>query len=168
MNTHSQSVFATMVASLNLARFNAAGWASFILELAASTNPGPGCSVEQVIEPWMSNGELFERSDLVVFTLEEPTTMLLASKFSVRPLGKPLPPLENTCHCTLSSAGPESKEWMVEHNARHGRKVRDMVLRAKCSLCGTTWLLDTAQLGGEIYAAYGRYCVKVLRDAQQG
>lgn len=165
---NSQSVFTRMIASLNLTRFSIGGWATFLLDLVASTDPRLRYGIEQVIKPWMANRELFERSDLVVFTSQEPTTMLLASEFSTRPLGKPLPSVEDACRCTLSSAGPERKEWVVEHNARHGYKVSAIVLRAMCSRCGTTWLLDTAHLGGEIYTKYGRYCVKALYDTQQG
>ncbi|KAG8736721.1 hypothetical protein FRC10_009030 [Ceratobasidium sp. 414] len=167
-HANSQSAFTTMVASLNLAWFKTGSWASFLVEVATSGHGGLGHVAERVIEPWMSNKELFERSDLVVFTLEAPTVMLLASEFSTRPLGKPLPRIERVCRCTVPTDAQRGKTWVVEHNARHGCAVRDVQIAAKCSLCGTTWRLESSRLDGEIYARHGRYCVKICYDGQHG
>jgi hypothetical protein len=113
----------------------------------------------------MSNKDLFQRSDLVVFALEAPITMLLASDFSTRPLGKPLPRIENVCQCVGLAVDEDRKVWVVEHNAQHGCALRDVVVSAKCSFCRRTWELNSACLDGEIYASSGRYCVKLVYDS---
>jgi hypothetical protein len=163
----SQSVFALMIASFNLNRFKMGSWASFVLDSLGSSR---GCvnTAERVINPWMRNKGLFEHSDLVVFTREGPCTLLLASEFSTRPLGKPLPPIEMVCHCAVSATSQRQKVWLVQHNARHECAVRDVKLSVKCSFCKKTWLLETAWLNGVIYVHDGRCCVKVIADIDNG
>ncbi|KAG9099555.1 hypothetical protein FRC06_005158 [Ceratobasidium sp. 370] len=144
------------------------GVMAFLLDVASSANRGLRNTIERVIEPWVFNEELFRQSDLVVFTLEAPTTMLLASEFSTRPLGKPLPQVNQVCRCVVLADDKQGEAWVVEHNARHGCSVEDVKLTAKCSLCGTTWPLESSDLEAEIYARYGRYSVNVSYNGQRG
>jgi hypothetical protein len=155
-------MFASMVTSLNLTRFKTGNWAPFLLDQADAMNGCHRNTVERVTDSWMFNKDLFQRSDLVVFALEAPATMLLASDFSTRPLGKPLPRIEKVCQCAVFSADKAVQAWVVEHNAQHECAVRDVVVSARCSLCGKTWLLNSAYLGGDIYASNERYCVKLV------
>jgi hypothetical protein len=123
--------------------------------------------IELVVEKWMNNDEVFEYSNLIVFSVSAGTTMALASNISRRPMGKPLPDVAATCSCPVDRSGGE-KVWVVEHDARDGCLAKVVNVVARCSLCGRFWRLPTAGLAGTVKHVSGRYAITVGYYAKDG
>jgi hypothetical protein len=158
--TDRQFVFETLITSLNLSRFKTEGWVKFLID-AISHHKRAVDPMEHITASWMQNAELFESSDLVCFARCARTTMLLASVFLDRPLGKPLPRIEVSCPCDATSTRTSRKAWEVFHDATDACATKDVEVTLRCSLCHRSWTLETAHLMGVIRCIKSRYCVKI-------
>lgn len=93
--------------------------------------------------------------------------MWLFSPFDSHPLGKELPHLLTVCSCQRNSdlAGQcqkaDRKVWIVSHDAQDGMLLRDVVVKAKCSVCRQMWMLPTEHFAGNVYCHAGRYAAIV-------
>jgi hypothetical protein len=167
-NANSQRSFETLIMSLNLSRFRAGSWASFLINLVTSPSRSGGCVMEDIVDHWMTSDELFYHSDLIILSLSGGTAAIIASEFPDRPFGRPLPNIETTCPCVVHVVGDGRKFWKVEHEARHGCSTKDVTLVVRCSLCERPWRLSCAHLSGKVCKRKERYCVKIGYQAQFG
>ncbi|KAG9120910.1 hypothetical protein FRC07_003360, partial [Ceratobasidium sp. 392] len=87
----SQATFETTIATLNLRRFRVAGWADLLADMVVDRSQSQRDTIELVVERWMRNREVFEYADMIVSSVSAGTAIALASDFSERPMGKPLP-----------------------------------------------------------------------------
>ncbi|KAG8734343.1 hypothetical protein FRC11_005330 [Ceratobasidium sp. 423] len=163
-----QSAFDTMITSLNMAHLRTRSWAKFIWDIISSQCQPNMNPVDRISTQWLNNKELVENSDLVIFPRSARTTMLLASSFPDRPLGKPLPNISTTCPCKPTGPHSNKKEWRVDHNAVDGGAAKDVHLTAQCSACSQTWSLETAHLIGTVRCVNGRFCVLIGYDGTLG
>ncbi|KAG8720296.1 hypothetical protein FRC09_009789 [Ceratobasidium sp. 395] len=163
-----QSVFKSAIASLNLSRFKTRNWVDFVIAIASSYHQSVLPPLEYMASQWMRCGELFLRSDLVVFTRSAPTTMLLASDLSSRPMGRPLPNLAAVCACKLSSQGAERKPWEVVCRAVRGCLAKEFEVTVRCGHCRECWELDTSKLSGRVIAVGEKHCVAIGYNLADG
>ncbi|KAG8791749.1 hypothetical protein FRC12_008230 [Ceratobasidium sp. 428] len=156
-----QSVFKSAIASLNLSRFKTRNWVNFVIAIASSYHQSALPPLEHMASQWMGCGELFLRSDLVIFTRSAPTTMLLASDPSSCPMGRPLPNLTAVCACEVASQGAERKVWQVSYRAVRGCLAKEFEVIACCGHCRRCWELDTSRLAGRVITVGGKCCVAI-------
>lgn len=122
---------------------------------------------ETILECWLSDGVACHHSNLIYMTRNVRPVMWLFSPFDSRPLGKELPHLLATCSCRRDSDSPmqgqpsDRKVWLVSHNAVDGMLLRDVVVKAKCSVCRQMWTLPTEHLAGNVYCHAGLYAAIV-------
>ncbi|KAB5589101.1 hypothetical protein CTheo_7463 [Ceratobasidium theobromae] len=157
-----QSTFEGVITCLNLSFFEMKSWIDFMVEVMNRYGTDTSNFVELIKAQWMQNEALFENTDLVVFAHYACTTMLLASQFADRPLGKPLPRIEDACPCDTPEDNVRPKSWEVLHDAVGGRAVRDVRVVMRCSLCCQAWKLETSRLVGVMYCHENRFCVMIV------
>lgn len=82
----------------------------------------------------------------------------LYAPFQSRPLGKPLPSVISVCSCPDVPPGERlvlrrrnsRKVWEVDHNGADGVLLRDVVLKATCSVCRQVWPLPSEHMAGTL------------------
>ncbi|KAG8795539.1 hypothetical protein FRC12_012978 [Ceratobasidium sp. 428] len=155
-----QSIFKSAIVSLNLSRFKTRNWVDFVIAIASSHHQSVLPPLEYMASQWMCCSELFLRSDLVIFTRSAPTTMLLASDPSSRPMGRPLPNLKAVCACEVIPQEAERKAWEVVRQTAHGCLAKDVEM-----VC---WQLDTSGLAGRVIVDGGKCCVALTYSLANG
>ncbi|KAG8752788.1 hypothetical protein FRC11_008027, partial [Ceratobasidium sp. 423] len=96
------------------------------------------CS-QDILDCWLSDGVVCNHTDLIYLERGIPATLWLFSPFGSRPLGKELPHLLVSCTCkrgrTLEGGNSQQnrKIWKVSHDAKHGRLLKDITVKATCS-----------------------------------
>ncbi|KAG8716467.1 hypothetical protein FRC08_009474 [Ceratobasidium sp. 394] len=121
-----------------------------------------------ILDSWLSDGVACNHSDLIYMAARERPLVWLFSPFNSRPLGKELPHLLSVCSCQ-SSRGPDSEQtprrarkvWIVSHKESADRKLRNVQLKARCSVCNQAWILPTEHMDGCLYTHGGLYAALV-------
>jgi hypothetical protein len=146
---------------LNLQAFDSAHWGQFVADAGIALLGSGDSTVSILVHAWMQNQAFLLCTDLIWFSTERPTLLLLASPFHDRPCGRPLPDINVVCTCTPSRAHPwrQKKKWVVHHNCQDGMPVREVQVTAECSVCRQTWTLPTKQMTGVMCEANDSFSV---------
>jgi hypothetical protein len=134
-------------------------WAYFVAHAGTLLIRPGALSGAELVRTWMKNQSLMRCSNLVWFSADQPTLLLLASPFPDRPCGRPLPDIAASCHCVDSHAPPRRKAWMVRHNCQDGMEVKDARVTVECSSCKRQWQLPTIHMEGVFWEVDGLFAV---------
>lgn len=151
-----------VLACLNLGGFIPEDWGNFLGHVGLALLTSEKEVVTDLVRIWMSDSRLMGFSDLVWFSTERPTLMLVASPFPERPFGRPLPDIDACCACDLPADRPgrlKPKTWLVRHNGEGGMNVRDIQVEVQCSSCKQVWTLETSHMVGVLCEVNGLYSV---------
>ncbi|KAG8719760.1 hypothetical protein FRC09_010665 [Ceratobasidium sp. 395] len=117
---------------------------------------------------WLSDGVACPHTDLLYMAPFQLPSMWLFSPFDSRPLGKELPHLLTVCACRPDSrqAADQTvrsarKVWIVDHHAKPDMQLRDVTVKARCSLCKKQWVLENGELDGVLYKSCGLWAAIV-------
>jgi hypothetical protein len=181
--SHHYSVypFDIVIASRGLRRFRLGGWSSFITEIIGLHPQRGQTPLEVVATSWMVNQDMFDHTDLVIFSKSSSPVMLQSSPFVERPLGRSLPDIHDICCCHARSRSRKasgslsacdknaptrswptsSKRWLVEHDAVDGRVLSELHISVSCSHCGRTWHLPCHDMRGRMRHVANRFGVEI-------
>jgi hypothetical protein len=128
-----------------------------------------GWSINKLMDLWLRDDLAVTHSDLICFSRDEAPVMWLFSPFQSRPLGKELPSVLMTCTCPSLEKPNTSrlpaervrKLWKVTHNAKPGKPLREVEVKASCTVCKQVWKLPTEALHGELRYVGGLYAAIV-------
>ncbi|QRW04606.1 hypothetical protein RhiLY_03605 [Ceratobasidium sp. AG-Ba] len=165
---HGQGFWDASVLSLNLSRLSIRGWAQFLVNVAIAIADSGQHTAEQVVSVWMDVEAVYNHSDLILFLRSGGAMKMLASDFTKRPMGKPLPDIAKICLCLVSPTQAHLKFWQVKHNAQQALRARDVVLTVSCSFCCRVWRLPTSELAGSVKHRDGRYARVLAYSVEKG
>ncbi|QRW09563.1 Hydrocephalus-inducing protein [Ceratobasidium sp. AG-Ba] len=131
-------------------------------------DPDPDAS-ETLFRLWISDTLAASHTNLLFLAREAEPTMWLYAPFQSRPLGKTLPSIFSACSCPGLSPGEQRsrrrqgsrKTWDVSHDGRDGQLLRDVVVYAKCSICGQSWPLLSDYFAGRLRKYAGVFAAVV-------
>ncbi|KAF8595563.1 hypothetical protein BDV93DRAFT_514897 [Ceratobasidium sp. AG-I] len=160
-------VFDTLTGCLNL-KLAPGFMLSLVARMSIALMAESQWEVNHMFTCWLSDGIACNHSDLIVMVKNQPPVMWLFSPFDSRPLGKELPGLLSVCSCPQLDTWVNGQErrkrrkvWLVKHDAADGKLLKDVEVRAMCSVCLQTWVLPTDHLQGELRKACGLYAAVV-------
>jgi hypothetical protein len=118
---------------------------------------------------WLTDGPARIHTDIVYMAVNEEPEMWLYAPFQSRPLGKPLPSLLKVCTCPGIARKPDGtpvaqqprKVWKVTHSGKAPNALRDVSVKASCTVCKQSWSLPSENLSGRLDNAGGKYCAIV-------
>ncbi|KAG8714818.1 hypothetical protein FRC08_011407 [Ceratobasidium sp. 394] len=161
-------VFNTLVGCLNQ-KLAPAYLVNFIAKASMSQVGVDEPTGEEILECWLSDGLVCNHTDLIFMAKGLPPCMWIFAPFDSRPLGKELPNLLGACSCQREGApgGDDRprrrKVWIVSHDgsARHGKPLRDVQVKARCSRCSQAWVMPVESLNGHLHVHGGLYAAVV-------
>jgi hypothetical protein len=166
--TDSHKLFETIVGCFN-EKLSPAYMLTMVSKASVQLIGYEGWSITKLLDLWLRDDLAVTHSDLICFSKDAGPVTWLFSPFQSRPLGKELPNILMTCTCpTLdksnSSHMPSEhvrKVWKVTHNAKPGKLLREIEVKASCSVCKQLWKLPTETLHSELRHVSGLYAAIV-------
>jgi hypothetical protein len=127
-------------------------------------DPDP-CVAERMFQMWLTDSIAASHTNILCLSRGSEPMLWLYAPFQTRPLGKPLPNIMTTCSCP-GLAGDElktlrrlnsRKAWEVDHNGVDGVALRDVVVKATCTVCRQVWPLLLEHLAGTLRKHSGTF-----------
>lgn len=120
-------------------------------------------TTRMVLDNWLRDSPASTHTDLIFFGRQQEPMLFCFSPFQTRPLGKNLPSLLNTCDCKESGRRKESRQkiWRVTHTGHLDRRLDEVEVTVRCSLCGREWKLRERGLPGVLVKIGGLYAAEV-------
>jgi hypothetical protein len=131
-------------------------------------DPDPHAA-ETIFRTWLTDSVAASHTDLVCLARGSEPVLWIFAPFQSRPLGKPLPSIITTCSCPGVPQGERlhlrrqnsRKAWEVDHNGADGMLLRDVVLKATCTLCRQVWPLPSEHMAGTLRKYGGMFSAVV-------
>lgn len=123
---------------------------------------------EKMFQTWLTDLAA-SHTDIICLVRGSEPMLWLYAPFQSRPLGKPLPSVISTCSCPGIAPGERlnlrrlnsRKAWEVDHNGKDGVLLRDVVLKATCTVCRQVWPLPSEHMAGTLRQYTGTYAAIV-------
>jgi hypothetical protein len=131
-------------------------------------DPDP-CASETMFQMWLTDSVAASHTDILCLARGSAPMLWLYAPFQSRPLGKPLPNIMTTCSCPNLPGGEAKslrrlnsrKAWEVDHNGADGVALRDVVVKATCTVCRQAWPLPSEHLAGTLRKHSGTFAAVV-------
>ncbi|QRV85102.1 helicase domain-containing protein [Ceratobasidium sp. AG-Ba] len=123
---------------------------------------------ESMFRLWLADSLAPAHTDIFCWSRERVPELWVYAPFQSRPLGKPLPDILSTCTCPGLPDGPprvlrngSRKSWEVDHNGSDGCQLRDVIVKATCTVCRQMWPLHSEHMTGTLRKYKGVYAAVV-------
>ncbi|KAG9099553.1 hypothetical protein FRC06_005156 [Ceratobasidium sp. 370] len=132
-------------------------------------------AAETMFQTWLSDSLAPSHTDILCLSRRSEPMLWQYAPFQSRPLGKPLPSIMSMCTCPGVPVGEyrqlrrlgSRKAWEVDHNGRDGSALRDVAVKATCTLCRQMWPLPSEHMAGTLRKHLGIYATVVPYFAPQ-
>ncbi|KAB5587679.1 Hydrocephalus-inducing protein [Ceratobasidium theobromae] len=160
--------FDTLLGAMNT-RLSVAYMLNLIARLSTCmVERGPNVT-ETMFQMWLTDSVAASHTDVLCFARGREPTLWLYAPFQSRPLGKPLPSIMSTCSCPDMPTDRHQalrrlnsrKAWEVDHNGADGVALRDVVVKATCTVCRQMWPLPSEHLAGTLRKYGGTFAAVV-------
>ncbi|KAB5588351.1 hypothetical protein CTheo_8204 [Ceratobasidium theobromae] len=142
---------------------------NLIARLSTCMVDGDSDAMETMFRLWLTDSVAVSHTDMLCFARGGEPTLWLYAPFQSRPLGMPLPSIMTTCSCPdLNIAEHRTlrrlksrKAWEVDHNGADGVALRDVAVKASCTVCRQVWPLPADHLAGTLRKYAGNFAAVV-------
>lgn len=156
-----RGIFAEVLGCLSLESFEATIWANFFCTIVMSRLTKQRLDAKALGHLWLDASRLDRSTNLAWFSANSPAVLLLSSPWSARPLGRPLPNINDMCVCSSPGRSPSRRHWKVTHTAQDGMQLRSISISVECSNCKRSWRLCTDRSIGRIHQVGERFMVEM-------
>lgn len=145
----------------------------YVVNLAARlstkmVDPDPHAT-ETMFQTWLTDSVAASHTDIICFARGSEPMLWLYAPFQSRPLGKPLPSVMSTCSCPDVPSGERlrlrrlnsRKAWEVDHNGADGVRLREVAVKATCTVCRQVWRLPSEHMAGTLRKCSGTFAAIV-------
>ncbi|KAG9126804.1 hypothetical protein FRC07_001877 [Ceratobasidium sp. 392] len=159
-----KGLFDSLLATMNT-KMSPAYTANFLAALS-TTMTGPDRQPEEtMLRRWISDSVAVSHTDMLCLVRGRQPELWLYAPFQSRPLGRPLPSIMATCTCPDVPHGEfrvvkrhrSRKVWEVDHNGRDGVPLREVRVKATCTICRQMWPLMSHHMAGTLRKYSGIY-----------
>ncbi|KAG8736717.1 hypothetical protein FRC10_009026 [Ceratobasidium sp. 414] len=166
--------FDTLLAAMNI-KLCAVYMLNLLARLSTRmVDPDPNAT-ETMFQTWLTDSLAPSHTDILCLARGSAPTLWLYAPFQSRPLGKPLPSIMSMCTCPGVPAGEHKrlrrlnsrKAWEVDHNGADGAALRNVVVKATCTVCRQVWRLPSEHMAGTLRKYSGTFAAMVPYFAPQ-